>query len=64
MIGRTSQTVILRSYSIGGDTYSCLVDVLQRVALHPARDVGELTSRIWKERFAGNPLRSDLEYVH
>ena len=46
------------------DPYTYLVDVLQRVALHPARDVIELTPRLWKERFADNPLRSDLEHAH
>ena len=46
------------------DPYTYLVDVLQRVALHPARDVIELTPRVWKERFADNPLRSDLEHAH
>ena len=43
--------------------YTYLVDVLQRVALHPARDVEALTPRAWKERFAANPLRSDLEHA-
>ena len=46
------------------DPYTYLVDVLQRVALHPARDVIELTPRVWKERFADNPLCSDLEHAH
>ena len=46
------------------DPYTYLVDVLQRVALHPARSVIELTPRVWKERFADNPLRSDLDHAH
>ena len=46
------------------DPYTYLVDVLQRVALHPARNVIELTPRVWKERFADNPLRSDLDHAH
>ena len=37
------------------DPYTYLVDVLQRVALHPARNVIELTPRVWKERFADAP---------
>ena len=37
-----------------------LTDVLQRVSCHPAKDVIELTPRVWKEKFAGNPLRSPL----
>jgi transposase len=41
--------------------YEYLVDVLQRVGCHPASRVEELTPRLWKERFADNPLRSDLE---
>jgi len=40
--------------------YDYLVDVLQRVSSHPARDVAELTPRNWKSRFADNPLRSDV----
>jgi len=45
------------------DPYAYLVDVLQRIALHPAREVEALTPRCWKERFAANPLRSDLDYA-
>ena len=41
--------------------YEYLVDVLQRVGCHPASRVEELTPRLWKKRFADNPLRSDLE---
>ena len=44
----------------GIDPYDYLVDVLQRVATHPAKDVAQLTPRWWKERFAPDPLRSDL----
>lgn len=40
--------------------YHYLTDVLQRVGSHPAKDVIELTPRIWKEKFATNPLRSDV----
>lgn len=42
------------------DPYDYLVDVLQRVGQHPASRVHELTPRIWKQRFADNPLRSTL----
>ncbi len=38
------------------------LDVLQRVSEHPASRVIELTPRLWKTRFADNPLRSDLEH--
>ena len=40
--------------------YDYLVDVLQRVSHHPAKDVAALTPRLWKQRFAANPLRSDV----
>ena len=42
------------------DPYDYFVDVLQRVAQHPASKVHGLTPRLWKNRFASNPLRSDL----
>jgi transposase len=45
------------------NAYDYLVDVLQRVSTHPASRVEELTPRVWKERFASNPLRSDLEIL-
>lgn len=48
----------------GIDPYVYLVDVLQRISLHPARDVQELTPRQWKERFAAHPLRSALHHAH
>ena len=40
--------------------YHYLVDVLQRVSVHPASKVAELTPRIWKEKFENNFLTSDL----
>ena len=43
------------------DPYTYLVDVLQRVGEHPASRVAELTPRLWKQHFAANPLRSDLD---
>ena len=46
------------------DPYTYLVDVLQRISLHPARDVEQLTPRRWKTLFAGKPMRSDLDRVH
>ncbi|MGH9206322.1 MAG: transposase domain-containing protein, partial [Acidimicrobiales bacterium] len=42
------------------DPYDYLVDVLQRVAEHPASRVAELTPRLWTLHFAANPLRSAL----
>ena len=46
------------------DPYTYLVDVLQRISRHPAKRVIELTPRMWKSLFAGNPLRSDLDPHH
>ena len=47
----------------GVNPYIYLVDVLQRIDRHPAKRVIELTPRLWKELFAENPLRSDLDRV-
>lgn len=40
--------------------YDYLVDVLQRVSIHPASQIQQLTPRLWKDNFARDPLRSDL----
>lgn len=40
--------------------YDYLVDVLQRISCHPASQVKELTPRLWKQKFADTPMRSDL----
>ncbi len=45
----------------GVDPYTYLVDVLQRVQTHPAAGVQELTPRLWRERFAAEPLPSGLD---
>jgi transposase len=45
------------------DPYDYLVDVLQRVGQHPARQAHELTPRLWKQLFADNPLRSSLHTI-
>jgi len=34
--------------------------VLQRVGIHPAKDIIELMPRVREEKFAANPMRSDL----
>jgi transposase len=44
----------------GIDPYVYLVDVLQRIATHPAFEVHLLTPRLWKQHFADTPLCSDL----
>lgn len=43
--------------------YTYLVDVLQRISIHPASKIEQLTPRIWKEQIAENPMRSCLERV-
>jgi hypothetical protein len=45
----------------GINSHTYLTDVLQRVSEHPASKVEELTPRIWKEKFADNPIRSVLD---
>ncbi len=54
------QSLIVTCRLHGVDPYTYLVDVLQRVAQHPATRVAELTPRMWKLNFSENPLRSDL----
>jgi hypothetical protein len=54
------QSLIVTCRLHGVDPYTYLVDVLQRVAEHPARRVALLTPRLWKQQFAANPMRSDL----
>ena len=51
-----SRIVTCRLHDLDLDDY--LVDVLQRVGQPPASQVHELTPRVWKPLFAGNPLRS------
>lgn len=55
------QSLIVTCRLHGIDPYTYFVDVLQRVAQHPAARVAELTPRLWKQHFASNPLRSDLQ---
>jgi hypothetical protein len=44
----------------GIDPLTYLVDVLQRVATHPASETELLIPRLWKQHFAANPLGSIL----
>jgi Transposase and inactivated derivatives len=46
-------------HNINPHTY--LTDVLQRVAVHPAKDVADLTPRVWKEVYGQSPMRSVLD---
>lgn len=43
--------------------YAYLVDVLQRISLHPDSKVEELTPRLWKDKFSDQNLTSDLAIV-
>jgi len=58
------QSLIASCRLQGIDPYVYLVDVLQRIGTHPAFDVHLLTPRLWKQRFAATPLRSDLNQLH
>ena len=40
------------------DPYKFLVDVLQRVSLHPGRQIDELIPRNWKDRFGKKFVKS------
>ena len=44
----------------GINPYDYLVDVLQRISLHPASKVDELIPRNWKNTFSEKKLTSDL----
>jgi transposase len=55
------QSLIASCRLQGIDPYVYFVDVLQRIDTHPAFEVRLLTPRLWKQHFAANPLRSDLD---
>ena len=53
---------LLVTYRLKGiNPYRYLVDALQRISLHPARQVDDLIPRNWKERFGDNPLKAPLD---
>ena len=54
------QSLLVTCRLHGVDPYTYLVDVLQRISVHPASEVIDLTPRVWKEKFAGCPMKSDL----
>ena len=56
----TVQSLLVTCTLHGIRGYDYLVDVLQRIDRHPAKDIAQLTPRLWKQHFAANPLRSDL----
>ena len=55
------QSLITTCKLHGINPYTYLVDVLQRIQIHPNSDIALLTPRLWKQHFADDPLRSDLE---
>ena len=55
------QSLLVTCQMQGVNPYIYLVDVLQRIDRHPAKRVIELTPRVWKDLFADDPLRSDLD---
>ena len=54
------QTLIASCRLQNINPYDYLVDVLQRIDRHPAKELDQLTPRQWKQRFADQPLRSPL----
>ncbi|MFT4104024.1 MAG: transposase domain-containing protein [Burkholderiaceae bacterium] len=56
----TIQTLLATCRAHDVDPYTYLVDVLQRINTHPNDRIEELMPRIWAQRFANDPLRSDL----
>ena len=57
------QSLLVTCRLHGVHPYTYLVDVLQRVDQHPAQRVEELTPRVWKTKFADNPLKSMLDRI-
>ncbi len=54
------QSLLVTCRLQGVNPYTYLVDVLQRVILHPASKVEELTPRLWKKKFVDKNVTSDL----
>jgi hypothetical protein len=54
------QSLIVTCRLHGIDVYTYLVDVLQRVSIHSAKDVIDLTPRVWKTKFSHAPMKSDI----
>lgn len=52
------QSLISTCVLHGVDPYTYLVDVLQRVAIHPQSQVADLTPRLWKKKFADRAIPS------
>ncbi|MDB4224165.1 IS66 family transposase [Granulosicoccus sp.] len=45
------------------NAYVYLVDVMQRVQIHPNSQIEQLTPRLWKQYFADDPMGSDLDLI-
>ena len=58
------QSLLVTCWLHAVDPYTYLVDVLQRVVVHPAKQAIDLTPRRWKSIFADFPMRSDLGPHH
>ena len=54
------QSLICTCKLQGIDPYIYLTDVLQRISVHPNKDIDQLTPRLWKQHFADDPMKSDL----
>ncbi len=54
------QSLLVTCRLQGVDPYTYLVDVLQRISEYPAKQVIDLTPRVWKTKFADDPMKSDL----
>jgi hypothetical protein len=52
------QSLITTCKLHGINPYTYLVDVLQRIQIHPNSGISLLTPRLWKQHFADDPLRS------
>lgn len=57
------QSLIITCKLQGVDPYTYLVDVLQRISLHPARQIEQLTPRLWKTLFTDRPMRSIIDLL-
>ncbi len=55
------QSLLVTCKLQGINPYTYLVDVLQRISQHPASQAIDLTPRVWKDKFANNVLKSDLD---
>jgi hypothetical protein len=57
----TIQTLLATCRAHGIDPYTYLVDVMQRINQRTAGKVHQLTPRLWAQRFADNPFKSDIQ---